>query len=148
MSQTLLYLLFLMYCNRLGFLKLRYITRAGHPDSCLLFFRIALSPSPTLTLDSALTLNLTLTLNPSLTLNNKFVRTKMRPNKFCLKEWFKNFVLKFCFKFCFKNICRLLQSRNNVSTFPMILCCFLSISAIKKTRYGKTDGRTDGHTLI
>ena len=36
----------------------------------------------------------------------------------------------------------------NVSTFPMILCCFLSISAIQKTLYGRTDQPTNGQTLI
>ena len=54
-------------------------------------------------------------------------------------------VLKFCFKIVLKFFCRLLQSRNNVSTFPMILCCFLSISAIKKNA-GQTDGPTDRRT--
>ena len=40
--------------------------------------------------------------------------------------------------------CRLLHSRNNVSTFQMIICRFHSKSAIQKKTAGRTDGRMDG----
>merc|ERR1712212_1081603 len=67
---------------------------------------------------------------------------------FVLKNGFKIFFKNFVLTSCFTIFCRLLQSRNNVSTFPMILCCFLSISAIKKKRVTErpTDPRTDGRT--
>ena len=86
---------------------------------------------------------------------NKFVRTKMRPKRFCLKNGFKilrfkilfkNFVLKFCFKIFLQVIAVKEQCLNFSNDSKLFLINFRDLK--KKNALPTDHGRTDGQTLI